>query len=73
MIVKNKEDFIKRLNENNCVLIEGEYVNQKSKFHIKDKYGYEYEVTSASYNLSGCGRKFHIKNPYSINNINNWL
>ena len=73
MIVKNKEDFIKRLNENNCVLIEGEYVNQKSKFHIKDKYGYEYEVTSASYNLSGCGRKFHTKNPYSINNINNWL
>lgn len=73
MIVKNKEDFIKRLNENNCVLIEGEYVNQKSKFHIKDEYGYEYEVTSASYNLSGCGRKFHTKNPYSINNINNWL
>ena len=73
MIVKNKEDFIKRLNENNCVLIEGEYVNQKSKFHIKDEYGYEYEVTSANYNLSGCGRKFHTKNPYSINNINNWL
>ena len=39
MIVKNKEDFIKRLNENNCVLIEGEYVNQKSKFHIKDNMG----------------------------------
>lgn len=73
MIVKNKEDFIKRLSENNCVLIEGEYINQKSKFHIKDEYGYEYEVTSASYNLNGCGRKFHAKNPYSISNINNWL
>ena len=45
MIVKNKEDFIRKIEGDKFIFIGGEYENQHSKFHIKDNEGYEYLVS----------------------------
>lgn len=73
MIVKNKEDFIRKIEGDKFIFIGGEYENQHSKFHIKDNEGYEYLVSPYSYNIYGVGHKFSVKNPFTVNNIKKYL
>lgn len=73
MIVKNKEDFIRKIEGDNFIFIDGEYKDQHSKFHVKDNEGYEYLVSPYSYNIYGVGHKFSVKNPFTVNNIKKYL
>jgi hypothetical protein len=72
-----KSEAIDYLSKNNYFYIDGEYKDVFSKINVIDNFGYKY-LTSYSQvrtNLQNGHRirEFDIRNPFSLDNIKNWI
>lgn len=54
-------------------LITEEYVGNSSNLHVKDEEGYSYYISYNNLRRGRKPRKFIIYNPYTIDNIKNWI
>ena len=61
-----------KLNNKPFILISDEYINNGSKLIIKDFDGYYYKITFGNMSSGQTPDKFHISNPYTIQNIKLW-
>ena len=73
MNIKNKKEFYKLVEELNYEIIDGEYKNSSSHVTVKDRDGYLGIVTIQSLKNRTNFLKFSLKNPFTLNNINNYL
>lgn len=70
----DKNEFIKKLKEYGYTYIDGEYKNQFSKLRCYDKDGYIVYVQFDKLENRKCDTsRFHISNPYTIENIKLYL
>jgi len=71
------DDIKKCLEEYGYYYNEGNYNDVHSKIFVSDNFGYEYLTSyhqvETNYKSNNKIREFDIRNPFTLNNINNWV
>lgn len=72
--ISNFEDIKKEIKEMfNYTIIDTEYINRRTKMSFIDVDGYKYYSSISNLYRVGYGNPFHTLNPYTLENIKNWM
>ena len=67
-----QEEIEKEIKKRGYILMD-KYINSSTKMTLKDKEGYLYSITWNSFQQKSEPKPFHKSNPYTIQNIQNYL